>query len=157
MNNNINLDYLEYYIKELESRNGDIEKITQLKKLRDLYLQQETNRKQPQKSKKIFKKANNKKVVKRPSLKKQLGMGILVGTIIGVPASMLTYTNAIHSPSAHNYKTVRETRLNLEHDNSNYIKYLKKSGLNETQIDERLAKEESENRWNREQDDFDER
>lgn len=154
---NSNIEYIDYYIKELESRHGDIDKINELKRLRNLYLQQEENKKREKLNTKKQCLLKKKKKIKRPSMKKQICIGILVGTIIGVPTGMITYNSVINSPSAHNYKTVREERLNLQHDDSNYRKYLRKIGLTEEEIQKRIDEEEKRNKWNREPDELDER
>ena len=154
---NSNIEYIDYYIKELESRHGDIDKINELKRLRNLYLQQEENKKQEKLNTKKQCLLKKKKKIKRPSMKKQICIGILVGTIIGVPTGMIAYNSVINSPSAHNYKTVREERLNLQHDDSNYRKYLRKIGLTEEEIQKRIDEEEKRNKWNREPDELDER
>ena len=52
-------------------------------------------------------------------------------------------------PSTHNYTTVREKRKNLKHDDSNYRKYLKKIGLTEQEIEDRIEQEEIMGMWSR--------
>lgn len=152
-----NIDYIDYYIKELESRHGDIDKINELKRLKKIYLEQSHNDKNNSfkdslKTKVENKKKDNKqgkKKIKRPSLKKQIAIGVLAGTMLGVPSAAISYNYVINLPSAHNYTTVREKRNNIEHDDSNYRKYLRNMGLTEEQIEERIQEEEKNNRWNR--------
>lgn len=147
-----NIDYIDYYIKELESRHGDIDQINELKILRDRYLEQnsknnfkDTLKVQLENSNKYTK----KKKIKRPSLRKQIAIGILVGTIIGIPSAMISYSYMMNLPSTHNFTTVREKRKNLKHDNSKYKKYLKDMGLTGEEIENRIEQEEIMGKWNR--------
>ena len=151
-----NIDYIDYYIKELESRHGDIDEINELKILKQRYLEQnnENNFKNNLKVQLGNKKSNNvnstnKKKIKRPSLKKQAAIGVLVGIIIGIPSAMISYNYMMNLPSTHNYTTVREKRKNLKHDDSNYRKYLKKIGLTEQEIEDRIEQEEIMGMWSR--------
>lgn len=151
-----NIDYIDYYIKELESRHGDIDEINELKILKQRYLEQnnENNFKNNLKVQLGNKKSNNvnstnKKKIKRPSLKKQAAIGVLVGVIIGIPSAMISYNYMMNLPSTHNYTTVREKRKNLKHDDSNYRKYLKKIGLTEQEIEDRIEQEEIMGMWSR--------
>lgn len=160
-----NIQYIEHYIKELESRHGDIDQINELKRLKKLYSEQNiTNQKSNFKEglkvkttnnrkEKIYKTNNvKKKKIKRPSLKKQIAIGLLVGTLIGIPTATLSYNYVINSPSAHNYRTIREKRKNLQHDDTNYRKHLKRIGLTEEEIEKRIDEEQRMNRWNTQED-----
>lgn len=160
-----NIKYIEYYIKELENRHGDPEKIKEMKDLLKRYREQgnqiyygttDTKNFAKTKNKKRIKKTSTKKQkVKGINIKKQLAIGLGIGFLLGVPAYNISYNYVINLPSSHNYKTVREERKNLEHDDTNYRKYLKNKGLSEKEIEERIKEEETNNRWNR--DDEDER
>lgn len=94
---------------------------------------------------------NKKRKIKNKSITlKDLGIAVAIGACAGIPLSLFTYNAVKNMPTSLNYTTVEEKKKGLEHDDSNYRKYLEqKYHLSAEEIDKRIELEENNGRWGR--------
>ncbi len=91
-----------------------------------------------------------RKVKNKPLTLKDLGIAIAIGTCVGIPLSFYTYHSVKNMPTNLNYTTVEEKKKGMEHDDTNYRKFLKQTyHLTDEEIDKRIELEEDNGRWGR--------